>query len=1227
MNCAAAVLAAAAVVLCLRVASGRAQLLGQQPCDAQDVVIGLSVGPTLMEQSAADGFRAAIAEASRITRLGLRLVEYNHTCDEQLVANVERLVVHDSALLVVGRPGNTTTEKNVLELLKRHSVPLVGFVSGSETLRNITNNTAPFRVGGKDVVLPVVVNVRGSVHDEINNVLSVLSRDVSVVTAVAVVAEDTPLGIFATTYTNRALSIFNLSLLSNYTFTNTSTTDADMRWAENTLFHSSGQRAPKAVIVCTSPTTAIRYVTWLAHSAHTGVRLFLMSWTSALDLTTALRADAETRRLLAAKNISLYFTQTMPFPTPPADKLDQAIPLLQQFSLVPLAHKPHSALEGYLTGWFIYDVAQKAVARHGLPLTRGDFLNSVFVDTRTFSVLGVTLGPYGDGGISGPRSTQSAGDACNQGVHEVFMTKIDLATCLEAPVPGGSLKFAGCHTQMLGNQSAVTTVGTILRPGNAEDMVARSGLMGAVQDYGSQTTRIMMLRSVTGSVDSTRGPFERSGTVAVVSPTLETKKSAEPLKNMAVISPMPGLWALRRPLDMTSKLIHLFPSSYDEVQTAFEFFRLHNISSYVVILNDASPYNFECADRFAVLKKNYTDGEITVERNAKNIAQYILDRVHTVRGFVILGGSFDPHSVAGNNTVFLLNSQVRASTKHPESWTSTYRLSVTPPTSYFASTSELRTDYSSWVSAEDATEESFASFFVGKFLSQVVLKASNSHPGQVLTADDIVDAVYEKGSFTIEGIEIGPFSNECKDTRFCCNQGLNTVYVLQGAFNNKIVWNYDKGNCGRLYLPEENSQNDSDILAIILSVCVGGVFILCMVSVTVAIWKHRRVEFFNIRRGELELGSCIGHGRVGSMYLADWHGTAVAVRVIDKKATPKEDQRLIKDEVLLLHKHHHPNLLMLMGFCETKTELLVVTEYMEGGTVSDFLARGKPFVHVFTLLSMAFDVLKGIAYLHSCKPAIVHGSISARNLMIDGQGTVKVSDLWYSNKRGAFSSSGSSSKALSRVGWQPPEVIAQAPLTPAADVYAFGIVLWELIAPPDLTMSSSSTPASANSSRAPTPCATPDAVSISISVGAGEVRQSTQLGPPVLPPSMSPEVVELLESCWQMQPERRPSVFQILRHWSTTFGSLGKFEIPQDFEVPMGEELHTRQPSQVAINNVSDNNKTGLGNVDGDLSDEVEATMASFMPVSADSEALQTPRASEADLYAIAHYSAGQSVA
>eukprot|EP00727_Mastigamoeba_balamuthi_P013549 m51a1_g8817 putative flag-tagged protein kinase domain of mitogen-activated protein kinase kinase kinase (1247) ;mRNA; f:316271-320688 len=1222
---AALVLAAACCCSCVVAAAGEGR---SKRCQRNSsLVIGISVGPTLMERSAAAGFQAAFDEATAITRLPGLIQRYSHDTEDQLVANVQKMVTEDCAFIAVGRPGNSTTEDRVLSILREHRVPLVGFVSGSEGLRDVSKYTAKFlrSEDESEVMLPLVVNVRGSETDELNIILTTLSRDLRLLANVSLVAEDTTLGRTARNYTHTALrNVFNkIGLLSSHLVPHYPASLGDLEEAEREVFGSPlGQ--PQALIVATAPETTKSFVDHLARSGRTGLTLFMMSWSSALDLSQHL--GRELCATLQERGFSLYFTQTMPFPSPAGEQLARSSSLIKRFNKLrlPPSMTSHSALEGYLTGWFIYVAAQKAAARVGVNITQGDFLNTIFVDVRTFSVQGVTLGPYGDGGLSGvAEDTQSSGDACNQGVHEVFMIRLNLTTGREEPVPGGSFKFPGCTSQKWAKRDAVTFVGSIQNPQSADDMVARAGMLGADQSYGAQFSGAVLLKSASGSIAYGAQQLNHSETIVVVYPKLSSDESEE-LKDFAVVSPMPGLWSLRRPFDKNKNMVNLFPSSYDEVQTAIEFFNhLANTTNVAVIQGDDSDFSKECTRRLEKL------GKMSVVKDVGEDVHGYMTAHPEYQGFFILGGKFNPCRMRDVQAPCLLSSQViiKPNSSCPESvkWADrTFRLSVSPPITQFASTSPLRTDYSKYVSSEDAAETSFRTFFVGKFLAQVIDKAKRMYPDKTLTHEDIIEAVYEKSSFTIEDIKIGPFKKDCTDDRDCCNQGLNTVYVLRGPSGTAVEWQWGGGKCGQLYIPLPNSTgaDDRQILGFGLGIGLGGAM-LCAVLITFAIWKSTRTHFFNIRRGELELGKCMGQGRFGSMYMADWHGTTVAVRMIDKKATPKEDQRLIKEEVLLLHKHHHPNLLMLMGYCETRNEIFVVTEFMEGGTVSDFLARGKPFVQIFTLISMAFDVLKGIAYLHSCKPPIVHGSISTHNLLIDGQGTVKVSDLWYGNKRGLLSSSGSSSKALSRAAWQPPEVIAGSTLTPATDVYAFGIVLWELIAPPDMTMSSASatsgTPSAANSSSTPAPAsaaATPGMVSITIA-GVGEMSQSQIRQTPEIPSNAPAEVADLLERCWHMQPERRPSVFQILRSWPTTFASLGKFEVPQDLETTYGTELSMQISRQSTSTSTSK-----MGNV-RDLNDEMVVSMASFMPVNADSDALQMPQAADAGLYAMAHLTEG----
>eukprot|EP00727_Mastigamoeba_balamuthi_P013550 m51a1_g8818 putative kinase family protein (1013) ;mRNA; r:320878-325196 len=994
MPVASQLLSASTLLLAVAAATCFAASCGRGAASNGELVIGVSSDRSLMQQGAVQGLRAAVAEASRYTRLRLRVVNRTHSSEHDLVRNVRALIEDECAFVVVGKPGTSATEAQILELLKNHSVPLVSPMSGSENLRDASKHVATFtRQGGGAVTLPVVVNIRASAGDEMNIILSLLCSDWETMPFVSLVAQDTPQGNWSRVYVDRSLANLNVTgLLSHHLFKNESPKKDELDEAERALF--AGDRQPRTLIVCTTPNVTVPLVRRLARR-HAGLKVFLLSWASAADLRSAL--DDETKRILASNRVQLFFTQSMPFPTPAPEQLARSTALIRSFNAANTKLKTHAALEGYLTGWFIYEAAQQAAARNGRNITRGDFLHTVFVDVRTFNVLGMTLGPYGDGGISGgTSSTQSAEERCNQGVREVFITQFDPFAGLR-PVQGGSLPFSGCNAPRWYLRKAITTFGLVVAPGSREDLLTQRGIIASMQDFSTDGSDTVVVRSVAGeeSNATTKEKLVASNAVGVVCPRLESADTAKLLGRMPLFSPMPGFWKLRRPFDRN--VINLFPSSYDEMAAAYHFFRdklrVHRVA---VVANDRTNYTQDCSDGARAMPGLFGNqtGFIfdVIPEVPRDLAAFVREGAY--EGFVVLGGTFSPGA-----------------------WARTYRIGVTPPLSLYASTSSLRRDYNTWVPLEEAGDASFSSFIAGKFLTQVVAKAKEARR-ETLTAQDLVDAVYDRRVFELEGLSFRGFDGSCSDDRDCCNQGLDTVYILRGT---------DSG--------------------------------------------RGTVEFVNVRRGELELGKCMGQGRFGSMYMADWHGTTVAVRMIDKKATPKEDQRLIKEEVLLLHKHHHPNLLMLMGYCETRNEIFVVTEFMEGGTLADFLRKEKHLLSMHALVSMAFDVIKGIAYLHSCKPPIVHGSISTHNLLV--------------------------------------------------------------------------------------------------------------------------------------QPERRPSVFQILRNWPATFAALGNFEVPK--ELNLDSPLCTAEALPHWTSGVNSNNAVKQSNPD----QGEDSSMVSFMPVMADSDALQTPHQPE----------------
>ena len=91
-------------------------------------------------------------------------------------------------------------------------------------------------------------------------------------------------------------------------------------------------------------------------------------------------------------------------------------------------------------------------------------------------------------------------------------------------------------------------------------------------------------------------------------------------------------------------------------------------------------------------------------------------------------------------------------------------------------------------------------------------------------------------------------------------------------------------------------------------------------------------------------------------------------------------------------------------------------------------------------LSMAYDVAKGMNYLHKRNPPIVHRDLKSPNLLVDKKYTVKVCDFGLSRlKANTFLSSKS---AAGTPEWMAPEVLRDEPSNEKSDVYSFGVILW-----------------------------------------------------------------------------------------------------------------------------------------------------------------------------------------
>ncbi|KAL1328541.1 hypothetical protein AAHE18_13G380300 [Arachis hypogaea] len=191
----------------------------------------------------------------------------------------------------------------------------------------------------------------------------------------------------------------------------------------------------------------------------------------------------------------------------------------------------------------------------------------------------------------------------------------------------------------------------------------------------------------------------------------------------------------------------------------------------------------------------------------------------------------------------------------------------------------------------------------------------------------------------------------------------------------------------------------------------------------------------------------IGKGSFGSVYYGRMKdGKEVAVKTMTDSSS--HGNRQFVNEVALLSRIHHRNLVPLIGYCEEEYQHILVYEYMHNGTLRDHLHEPSKQKNLdwLTRLRIAEDAAKGLEYLHTgCNPSIIHRDVKTSNILLDINMRAKVSDFGLS-RLAEEDLTHISSIARGTIGYLDPDrYYANQQLTEKSDVYSFGVVLLELI--------------------------------------------------------------------------------------------------------------------------------------------------------------------------------------
>ncbi|QTF49759.1 putative serine/threonine-protein kinase/receptor [Acanthamoeba polyphaga mimivirus] len=369
-------------------------------------------------------------------------------------------------------------------------------------------------------------------------------------------------------------------------------------------------------------------------------------------------------------------------------------------------------------------------------------------------------------------------------------------------------------------------------------------------------------------------------------------------------------------------------------------------------------------------------------------------------------------------------------------------------------------------------------------------------------------------NFVVDGEPISSIAN-------CIYQG--TICSDMGTCNNNscLCNSYRKG----IYC-ENIVSSSGESIGIILAIVIPVSFVICciiivlVIALIVSIRLHQRVEDeWEVDFHELDFMESLGSGGSGEVFKAMWKGTEVAVKKLVNSNITKDAERNFKQEIHRMTSLRHPNVVLFMAASTRPPNMCIVMEFMSLGSLYDLLGNELVTeIPPVLRIRIAYQAAKGMHFLHSSD--IVHRDLKSLNLLLDSKWNVKVSDFGLTKiKDNNKGKSSTKEDSVCSIQWTAPEVLSEKQDIDyiLADVYSFGIIMWELMTRlrPYIGLS---------------PAA------IAVAVIRDNLRPEIQEEDINL---MSSDYVELVNICWHKDTMIRPSFLEIMTKLSTLIGGSG----------------------------------------------------------------------------------------